>query len=75
VLVLDRDDPRQVLYRSTNPVLAPDTDEEQHGVVDNVVFPTAVDLRPDGQIDVFYGMADARIGIARMSVPDTLPAV
>jgi predicted GH43/DUF377 family glycosyl hydrolase len=73
VLVLDRDDPRQVLYRSTTPILAPDTDEEQHGVVDNVVFPTAVDLRPDGQIDVFYGMADARIGVARMQVPAALP--
>ncbi|CAA9210209.1 MAG: GH130 [uncultured Chloroflexia bacterium] len=74
VLVLDRDDPRKVLYRSREPILAPDTAEEQHGVVDNVVFPTAVDPRPDGRIDVFYGMADARIGVARMLVPSTLPS-
>jgi len=73
VLVLDRTDPRKVLYRSSDPILAPDTAEEQHGIVDNVVFPTAVDLRPDGEIDVFYGMADARIGVASMRVPETLP--
>lgn len=74
VLVLDRDDPRKVLYRSPEPILAPDTADERHGIVDNVVFPTAVDLRPSGDIDVFYGMADARIGVARMRVPTVLPA-
>ncbi|HEX6292335.1 MAG TPA: hypothetical protein VFZ66_24320 [Herpetosiphonaceae bacterium] len=73
VLVLDRDDPRNVRYRSSTPILAPDTAEEQRGVVDNVVFPTAVDLRANGQIDVFYGMADARIGVARLHVPAALP--
>jgi predicted GH43/DUF377 family glycosyl hydrolase len=73
VLVLDRDDPRKVLYRSPEPILAPDTAEERHGIVDNVVFPTAVDPLPNGDIDVFYGMADARIGVARMHVPATLP--
>jgi beta-1,2-mannobiose phosphorylase / 1,2-beta-oligomannan phosphorylase len=73
VLILDRDDPRTILYRSPTPVLAPDTEEEQHGIVDNVVFPTAVDVRAAGRIDVYYGMADARIGVARMEVPGTLP--
>ncbi len=43
--------------------------------VDNVVFPTAVDVRANGRIDVYYGMADARIGVARMNVPRTLPSM
>lgn len=73
VLVLDRDDPRKVLYRSPEPILAPGTAEEQQGIVNNVVFPTAVDPRQEGRIDVYYGMADARIGVARMQVPETLP--
>jgi predicted GH43/DUF377 family glycosyl hydrolase len=66
VLVLDLDDPRQVLYRSATPILKPDTTEEQSGIVDNVVFPTGVDVRSDRRIDIYYGMADARIGAARL---------
>lgn len=73
VLILDRDDPRRVLYRSPEPILEPDAAEEREGVVDNVVFPTAVDPRDDGRIDVYYGMADARIGVARLVLPATLP--
>jgi predicted GH43/DUF377 family glycosyl hydrolase len=73
VLILDPDDPRKVVYRSPAPILEPDTAQEQRGIVDNVVFPTAVDVRDRGRIDVYYGMADARIGVARMQVPDTLP--
>lgn len=74
VMILDRGDPRRILYRSPVPLLAPDTDEELRGVVDNVVFPTAIDARPDGQYDVYYGMADARIGLARLTLPQALPA-
>ncbi len=37
----------------------------------NVVFPTAIE-EIDGQLYVFYGMADSRIGVARLdSVPRT----
>ena len=72
VMILDRDDPRKVLYRSSEPILEPGTDEELEGIVDNVVFPTAVDLREGGRLDVYYGMADARIGVARLQIPATL---
>jgi hypothetical protein len=34
--------------------------------VPNVVFPTGIDPRGDGDADVFYGMADSRIGVARL---------
>ncbi|MBA3945046.1 MAG: glycosidase [Herpetosiphonaceae bacterium] len=74
-MILDRDDPRKVLYRSPSPILAPDSADEQQGVVDNVVFPTAVDVRANGRIEVYYGMADARIGVARLQVPAALPKV
>ncbi len=62
-----------MLYRSEEPILTPDLPEEQQGIVSNVVFPTAVDVREGGRIDVYYGMADARIGVASMQVPDVLP--
>ncbi len=64
-LVLDHNDPRTVLARTDEPLFGPDTPEERVGVVSNVVFPTAVDER-DGGFDLYYGMADSRIGVARL---------
>ena len=53
--------------------------KEREGVVDNVVFPTGVDVRTDigapKRVDVYYGMADYRIGVATLVVPEELPPV
>jgi len=42
------------------------------------VFPTGIDRRDDlgspNRFDVYYGMADYRIGVARLDVPDFLPS-
>jgi predicted GH43/DUF377 family glycosyl hydrolase len=42
-----------------------------------VVFPTGIDRRDDlgqpNRFDVYYGMADKRIGVARLDLPDVLP--
>jgi predicted GH43/DUF377 family glycosyl hydrolase len=68
-LLLHEQDVSRVLARSTEPLLAPETDGERHGIVPNVVFPTALEPREDGTADVFYGMADSRIGVARLTLP------
>jgi beta-1,2-mannobiose phosphorylase / 1,2-beta-oligomannan phosphorylase len=65
-MVLHPQDVSRVLFRSQVPLLEPD-EEERQGIVPNVVFPTAIDLRDDGGADVYYGMADSRIGAARLS--------
>jgi predicted GH43/DUF377 family glycosyl hydrolase len=54
-----------VLARTAEPILVPETDDERDGTVPNVVFPTAVE-RVDGVHYVFYGMADSKIGVARL---------
>ena len=69
VMVLDTDDPRKLIYRSVEPVLSPETDEEKAGIVPNVVFPTGMDVRDGTRADVYYGMADSCIGVARMTLP------
>jgi predicted GH43/DUF377 family glycosyl hydrolase len=78
VMVLSKEHPRVIRYRSTEPVLTPQLREERHGIVPNVVFPTGIDRRDDlGQpdrVDVYYGMADSRIGVARLTVPEHLPS-
>lgn len=72
-LVLDRLDPRIIRYRSPTPILIPELPSEREGTVAEVVFPTGVDRRSDlgdpSRIDVYYGMADSRIGAARLDVP------
>jgi predicted GH43/DUF377 family glycosyl hydrolase len=64
--LVDRWDVRKVVWRSVEPVLIPNTDHEVHGIVNDVVFPTGVDPLSDRVVDVYYGMADARIGVCRM---------
>jgi predicted GH43/DUF377 family glycosyl hydrolase len=77
VMVLSREHPLRILYRSANPVLVPEGPLECHGTVDEVVFPTGIDRRDDlgtpDRFDVYYGMADDRIGVARLDVPEHLP--
>lgn len=81
-MVLDPDDVTRVAHRSADPLLEPDRPEERDGIVPNVVFPTAIDVVTGGgaaaaaggggrngepfAAHVFYGMADSRIGVARL---------
>ncbi|MGY4386093.1 putative GH43/DUF377 family glycosyl hydrolase [Pedobacter sp. UYP24] len=75
-MILSVENPQKVLYRSANPILVPELPEETIGTIANVVFPTGIDKRDDigqpNRIDVYYGMADNRIGVAKMEIPDTL---
>ena len=71
-MLLDIDDPRRIIYRSTTPILAPETGDERAGIVPNVVLPTGIDLRENGRVDIYYGMADAAIGVARLDLPAQL---
>ncbi len=64
-MLLDPADPSRVLARTAVPILAPETADERSGTVPNVVFPTAIE-QVDGVHYVFYGMADAKIGVARL---------
>lgn len=71
ILIQDYERPDQVLYRSPEPVLAPESELERTGIVDNVVFPTGIDRREDlgpRVFDIFYGMADYTIGAARLTL-------
>jgi predicted GH43/DUF377 family glycosyl hydrolase len=70
VMVLSQDHPRVIRYRSDEPVLRLRLEEERQGTAPNVVFPTGVHRRDDlgqpNRIDDYYGMADSRIGVARL---------
>ena len=78
VMVLSEKHPRKIRYRSAEPILTPLLPRERAGTVANVVFPTGIDRREDiglpDRFDVYYGMADNRIGVARLDLPDSLPS-
>jgi len=74
IMIHDPDQPHKIIYRSPQPVLTPESESELRGIVDNVVFPTAIDPRPDlgpRVFDFYYGMADWSIGAARMTLGES----
>jgi beta-1,2-mannobiose phosphorylase / 1,2-beta-oligomannan phosphorylase len=77
VMLLSKEHPREIRYRSAEPVLTPESAQERRGTIADVVFPTGIDRRDDlglpSRFDVYYGMADDRIGVARLDLPDLLP--
>jgi beta-1,2-mannobiose phosphorylase / 1,2-beta-oligomannan phosphorylase len=77
-MVLSKEHPQVIRYGCTEPVLTPVLPQERHGVIPNVVFPTGIDRRDDlgspNCFDVYYGMADYRIGVARLDIRDFLPS-
>jgi predicted GH43/DUF377 family glycosyl hydrolase len=78
VMVLSKEHPQKIRYRSPEPALTPESPEELRGTIANVVFPTGIDRRDDlgtpDRFDVYYGMADSRIGVARLTIPEHLPS-
>ncbi len=77
LMVLAQEHPQVIRYRSPEPVLSPVLPQEHIGTAANVVFPTGIDRRDDlgapDRFDVYYGMADDRIGVARLDLPAVLP--
>jgi len=70
VALLDLAQPHIVTYRSPQPVLSPELPEEREGIVDDVVFPTAIDPRADlgrNTFDIYYGMGDRLTGRGRLT--------
>ena len=68
IVIHDLRHPHRVLYRSPEPLIVPMAIEESVGIVDNVVFPTGLDVVGDGVYDVYYGVADHKISRARLVV-------
>jgi predicted GH43/DUF377 family glycosyl hydrolase len=76
VMVLSVDYPQELIYRSPEPVLVPVPTQQRRGTFANVVFPTGIDQRTDidqpHRYDVYFGVDDFRIGVARLDVPASI---
>ena len=63
VAIFDRHDPRKILYRSEEPIFAPEKDWEKVGQVPNVVFVEGM-VRRNNRFLFYYGGADKYVGVA-----------
>lgn len=67
-VLIDADDPSKVIARSHQPLMKPQDPYEVNGFFDNVVFPCGADVRPNGEIMMYYGAADETTCAARTTV-------
>lgn len=56
-LLLDLDDPRKVIKKTSYPFMVPEEFYEKYGNVPNVVFPTSI-IRRKNMVRLYYGAAD-----------------
>jgi predicted GH43/DUF377 family glycosyl hydrolase len=70
VELLDLDDPTHVIGHLTQPLFAP-AEDERDGYVPNVVYSCGAMIHGDN-IVIPYGMADANVGVAVVSVQEVL---
>lgn len=72
--LLDRDNPRKMLARSSDWIFAPEAEYEQRGLVPDVVY-TCGALERGGEVWMYYGAADTVIGLAVAKTADLLDFV
>jgi beta-1,4-mannooligosaccharide/beta-1,4-mannosyl-N-acetylglucosamine phosphorylase len=72
--LLDADNPRKALARTSRWVFAPEADFEQRGLVPNVVYTCGALIRGD-DVWMYYGAADTVIGLATARLKDLLAFV
>ncbi len=76
LMILDKVDPRIVIYRSAEPLFTLGQSDETTGSKSDVVFPTGIDRRDDlgmpDRFDIYYGMGDTRIGAVTLTLPEAL---
>lgn len=70
-VLLDLDDPRKVIGRTTLPLLTPEEKYELEGAVPNVIFPSGALVKED-MLYVYYGAADERVALASMHLASLL---
>jgi beta-1,4-mannooligosaccharide/beta-1,4-mannosyl-N-acetylglucosamine phosphorylase len=74
VMLLDLENPAQVVGLSPEPLIVPDPqyDYEWHGFRGGVVFPCGLIVEDDGEAKIYYGAADTVVALATARVDDLI---
>lgn len=62
-VLCDLNDPRKIIARTKEPIMAPEKDYETCGIYEGCVFPTGTVVK-DGTLYVYYGCADQYVSLA-----------
>jgi predicted GH43/DUF377 family glycosyl hydrolase len=73
-MLIDKENPEKILYRSKNWILEPKEKYEKEGVVPNVVFSCGAVVIKD-TLFVYYGGTDTVIGVATCRVSELLKKI
>jgi len=73
-MLLDLNEPSEILGYTRDFLLYPEHDYEMRGRVMNVVFTCNALLDNDGTVRVYYGAADTVIGLATANLKDIVNA-
>jgi predicted GH43/DUF377 family glycosyl hydrolase len=71
-VLLDLEDPSQVICRCSVPLLSPRENYERIGDVGNVVFACGAIVEPNGEIKMYYGAADTSLCVATAKLEELL---
>lgn len=74
IMLIDKNDPEKILYRSKGCILEPEEKYEKEGLVPNVVFTCGAAVI-NGRLFVYYGGADTVIGVATCDLKDLLKEI
>lgn len=66
-MLLDLEDPSEIIGRSKGPLMVPEQDYELVGNVSNVIFPTSAVINNDN-LGIYYGAADTSICLATVNL-------
>jgi len=73
-MLLDIDDPTQVIRRSAEALLMPEAQYDRHGFVPDVVFPTGI-VQRDDVVMLFYGATDTFTAVVELSCKEILSSL
>ncbi len=70
-VLLDLNDPRQIISRTDNSLLIPEKYYEEYGDVPEIVFPSGALIEGD-QLSIYYGAADTTCALATVKLDELL---
>jgi predicted GH43/DUF377 family glycosyl hydrolase len=70
-MMLDKNNPEKVLYRTNAPIIEPDEDYENDGFKRGVVYPCGAVIM-NGNLNVYYGGADTVVCAATTNLDEFL---
>jgi beta-1,2-mannobiose phosphorylase / 1,2-beta-oligomannan phosphorylase len=73
-VLLDADDPRKIIGRTSGPIMTPESTYEKYGHVPNIVFPSGA-LVYNGNLDIYYGATDTLGCRASVNLNNVLDAL